>query len=99
MSAAMITCERMVAAVRIAEASAPEKWTPAHDLRLASALLQDPDGWGGAVKAVMEETGYSLSTCLTRLRKLLPPVITADAKAALLAELEARTKAEQEDAQ
>lgn len=51
---------------------------------------------GGALKRVSTETGYKANTCLTRVLKLLPPVITADASAALIAELECRVAESQE---
>lgn len=69
----------------------PKKWKPAHDLALFRALL------GGGLDEAIEATGYAASTCMTRLRRLLPGVMSRDAKEALLAELEARAREPEKD--
>lgn len=84
---------RQACAARLAAIGAGQSWTPPQDLALIRAVLADTEHWEAAVSAI----DHTPRSCLARLRRLLPPVLSADVRAALLAELEAR--ANHEDAQ
>lgn len=64
----------------------------------ASCAPSSSRGGGDGLTSEIEGTGYAANTCLARLAKLLPPTITHSAKAALLAELEARCREVRDDA-
>lgn len=69
----------------------PKKWRAEWDLDLMRAFLS-----GGGLDPVIAATGYAASTCLARLSRMVPGVMSHDTKAALLAELEARAEREEE---
>lgn len=83
---------RAVAASHLASLpEPPKKWRAEYDLRLMRALLS-----GGGLEQAIKATGYAATTCCARLRRLLPRVMSKDAKTALIAELEARAKVERD---
>lgn len=89
MQTATERCHRAVIAATLASLPEPPlNWSPEYDLLLVRALLSG----GGGLDQAIEGTGYAASTCWSRLSRLIPKVMSHDAKTALLAELEARTE-------